>query len=225
MHAKPDLRVLFKVEITGSGSVITAVTLSTMNKWCTVLSIVHLLCVSIATLTSSFVVESILGTGAACMIVAFVAVVPALICRRLWILGASAGTLLVGAFFIIFELIYYGFGGPDNAALPLAVLFLVVQYFALVATVADLNQRSTSDKPAQISLKQLLIASAIFGVSFGIIENFPTGSVPYISNSSVAFRFPWLISLSLAMFFLSISGLLLLRTPKTKFAKGDPPIR
>lgn len=183
---------------------------NTMQKCCTILSVSHLLLISLTTLVAAFVVESIIGTGSACMAVALIAFISSLFAKRFWLTATSLSTLAVGVFFIIYGLVFKGFGGPQNAALPLCVLFLVVQAFSIFATLADLNQRQRSSyvMRSQISLRQLLIASAIVALSFGVMENFPTGKVPYIADWSVALHYSWLVSLTLAMFFLSICGLI-----------------
>lgn len=181
-----------------------------MQKCCTVLSILHLVALSIATLVASFVVESILWTGIFCMLVALVAFVCSLIASRYWLTAISLCTLAVGAFFIVFELILFMFGGPEKAALPLCLLFLVVQGLAIFATVSDLRSRPQNEprRIQQISLRELIIATALFAISFGVMENFPTHLVPHISDWSVAFKHTWLVSLCLAMFLLTLFGLL-----------------
>jgi len=179
-----------------------------MQKWCTILSTTHLLLISLTTVVAAFVIESIIGTGPACMLVALVALISSAFARRYWLTATSLCTLAVGIFFIVYELMFWGFGGPEKAALPLCVLFLVAQAFAIFGTVADLNQRLHSAGLAinQISIKQMLVASALFAISFSIMEYFPTELVPSISDWSVAFQHSWLVSLAFAMFFLTVCG-------------------
>ena len=179
-----------------------------MQKWCTFLSTTHLLSISLTTVIAAFVIESIIVSGLVCMLLALIAFVCSLIAKRGWLAASSFSTLAVGIFFIVYELIFWGFGGPKYAALPLCVLFMLVQAFSIYGTLADLNQRRQASiaETKQISLRQLFVASAIFALSFGIVESFPTEVVPYIADWSVAFQYSWLVSLALAMFFLSACG-------------------
>ena len=182
-----------------------------MQKCCTALSVIHLVVLSIATLVASFVIESILWSGAFCLLVALIAFACSLIASRYWLTSVSLCTLAVGVFFMVFELVFYMFGGPEHAALPLCLLLLVVQGFAIFATISDLKNRPQKNKPhkiQQITLLQLMIATALFAISFGLMENFPIHLVPHISDWSVAFKHTWLVSLSLAMFLLTVFGLL-----------------
>jgi len=180
-----------------------------MRKTCNFFSVLHLVAVSLATVTSSFVIESIIGSGLACMVIALIALPCALIAKRYWLAASSFLTLLIGAFFIVFELVFFMFGGPRNAALPLCLLFLGCQAFSIFATTADLSPQSllASAGSRQISLKQLLVGTGIFALSLGVMENIPTEDIWGMSTSSIALRYPLLISLSLAMFFFSVAGL------------------
>ena len=200
-----------------------------MQKWCTFLSVFHLLAISLTTLVAAFVIESILGSGSACMVIAMVALFSSLLARRFWLTLASLTTIAAGAFFIVYELIFYGFGGPQKAALPLCVLFLTVQACSIFCTLADLNQRQRSSHvrapPNQISLKQLLIASTIFPLSFGIMENFPLSGISNISDWNVAYHYKWLVSISLALFFLTVCGFLSIwmTSRRLKVLKSEQP--
>ena len=194
-----------------------------MQKTCTVLSITHLIAISLATLISAFVIESIIIFGLISMIIAVIAFPLSLVAKRYWLTTSTLLTLLVGAFFIICELIFFMLGGPAAAALPLCLLFLVVQAFSIFATIADLNQRGAFDgrHAKQISIKQLMIGTAIFALSLGLMQNISSEEIPFVNSSSVAIRYPYLVSLCLAMFFLSVAGLVSIWKSSKTISQSD----
>jgi len=179
------------------------------QKLCTIAAILHMLCVAVGTLVAGFVIESILGTGAAAMVVAVITLVLSLICRRYLIALACTSTILVGVAFIVGELMFFLLGGPEKAALPLCIMFLLVELITILLTLYDLRiQRSPDSPPAtRFSLGILMVGTGVFASAFAIIEQFPTDLVPFVSDWSIAFNYSWLVALSLAMFLLMGVGL------------------
>jgi hypothetical protein len=156
--------------------------------------------IALSTLAASYVVESIVLSGAACTLIAIPALILAILAKRPWVVATCSLTVIAAIAFVVVELILFLYNA-NEAALGLCVIFMGIQAFTTVATLVDLRSRSlkNSSNAVALSIQSLFVAIAIFAVALVAVQNFPREDVPNISKWSVAFRYPWLPSVSLGM--------------------------
>ena len=177
------------------------------QKITSILAVVLLLAISAATVMATFVIESIIWTGLLCSIIATVCAVFAAVSKKYRIAIASALVPLFAFGLFVAEAAFLNLG-PRNAALPFCIVFLLLQALITILILTELQSEANHEKSrTQLSIRSALIATSLIAVAFAAIEKFPSNSVPFVSDWSIAIEHPWIAATSFSFALLTTAVL------------------
>jgi hypothetical protein len=139
---------------------------------CIATSSLHVLALAICTYIAAIEIESIIFTGLICSLTGLAAGIAALRYRRFWLAAAGFLTLIIAMLLFILEAFFLELG-PEVAALPFCIIFIVNQTVATLIILVELNALlATSGTPGwQISMKTLVIVMISSSVFFAVVRH------------------------------------------------------
>ncbi|MCC9605814.1 hypothetical protein LOC68_21050 [Blastopirellula sp. JC732] len=140
---------------------------------CIVLCSVHLLAMGISTLIAAYEIESILVTGVICTATGIISGISALVCGRWTLAAVGFMAPAIAASLVILENSSFHLG-PQRAALPFTIIFLINQAIALPTMLVQLRLMLELNPQAsrQITLRTLMISVTAFAVCSAIARLF-----------------------------------------------------
>lgn len=138
---------------------------------CIVFCCIHLLAMAISTYIASTEIETILVSGPICSLTGIVAGIAALFLRRPILAIACFAAPILAVTLFIAEAMFLKLG-PGRAAQPFMIIFLINQMLSLPIILLQLRQviNRARDERQQISLKTLMVTTAIFAAVFALLR-------------------------------------------------------
>ncbi|RCS43237.1 hypothetical protein DTL42_18950 [Bremerella cremea] len=135
------------------------------------LACVHLLAMGCSTYVASLQIKTILVGGPICSVTGIAAGISALYLRRLILAMACFAAPLLAITLFIAEAIFLKMG-PDRAAQPFMIIFLLNQAISLPIILLQLRQiiNQSGSERKQISLRALMVTTAIFAAVFALLR-------------------------------------------------------
>lgn len=130
---------------------------------------VHLLAMAVTTYLASYGIETILVSGPICALTGlFAGFVSGMIKRAVLALACFAAPLIAITLFLLEALVLHL--GPDKAARPFMLVFLVNQAVSLPVILLQLRNvlNGNREEKQQISLRTLMITTALFAAVFAL---------------------------------------------------------
>lgn len=136
-----------------------------------VLSCLHLLAMAISTYVASMEIETILASGPICSVTGILGGIAAIFLGRpILVIACFAAPLLAISLFVAEA--FFLHWGPGRAAQPFMMIFLLNQAISLPIILLQLRQviNQTRIERKQISLRALMITTAIFAAVFALLR-------------------------------------------------------
>lgn len=129
----------------------------------------HVLTLAVCTYLAATEIRTILTTGLICSMTGFFAAVIALGCRRWLLAGVLALTPALAVVLFLLEAFVLRLG-PQDAAFPFCIVFVVNQAISTVIILAQLHIQAVGDaaRPLQITIRILMVSMVAFSVFFAV---------------------------------------------------------
>ena len=136
---------------------------------CVVLANVHLLTMAVATYVASYDIETILVSGPICAVTGLAAGLSAGLINRVVLSLACCAAPMIALTLFLLEAFVLNLG-PGKAAFPFMLVFLINQAISLPVILLQLRQviNRTREERQQISLRALMVTTAIFAALFAL---------------------------------------------------------
>jgi hypothetical protein len=163
---------------------------------CVTLGSIHLLGLAICTYIAAIEIQTIEATGLICSIAGVALGISAIKCRRPILAAAGFSTPIMAVTLLVLEAFFLKLG-PNRAALPFCIVFIVNQVIATLTILIQLNIvfAPPGVRRKQITIKTLLVCMASFSV-------FMT-----IAKSLLVREHDWMMALALGLLGLTFVGL------------------
>lgn len=144
------------------------------NTICIAFSILHILALSVSTLIATAKIESILVTGIVCSLTGIAAGIASFYVRRFGMGIIALNTFAIAVALFILEA-YFLHMGPQKAALPFSIVFLVNQILTNVILIRGIHQIATVGEAVRstFTIRLLLVAMTAVAIGCAIAKSLP----------------------------------------------------
>ena len=138
---------------------------------CVTLCCLHLLILAVSTYIASANIRTILITGWICSISGLLAGLTALMCEKRLLANAALLTPVMAVTLYVLEGVYWDMG-PDKAAVPFGIVFLVNQSITSLIVLLELNRWQFGGVSgwSQVNLRTMMVLMASFSVYFAVLR-------------------------------------------------------
>lgn len=175
---------------------------------CVTLCCLHLLALAISTYMAATNIRTILISGWICSSIGLLAGLTALMCEKRLLAIAALLTPVIAVTLYVLEGVYWDMG-PDKAAVPFGIVFLVNQSITSLIILLELNRWQFGGVSgwSRINLRTMMVLMASFSIYFAVLRVLLETKHNWLMFVALVLLGATFVGLSLFVYFASLNRL------------------